>query len=92
VNQDQLISAVRKVFAKKKSKYCRVDETRQLLLEEGLNPDEAEQAISLAEDNQVIRVCYPRADGIHGDESYELLTDRDREIDKWLEEEAWKEK
>ncbi|WXG43434.1 MAG: hypothetical protein WED04_05255 [Promethearchaeati archaeon SRVP18_Atabeyarchaeia-1] len=64
----------------------------QSLIEEGLTPEEAKQAISFAEDKGEIRVCFPYVDEIRGERCYELLTEEDREFDKELEEEFLKKK
>jgi hypothetical protein len=80
------MSAVEKVFAKKKRKFCKVDEMEQLLIEQSFTPREAKQAVSLARAKKVIRVCFPHIGEIRGDECYELLTEEDREFPKELEE------
>nr|MDO8100195.1 hypothetical protein [Candidatus Njordarchaeota archaeon] len=72
------------MFDKHKSKYVKEDEMKQRLIEENLTQEEAEQAISLAEANEVIRWCLPYVGEIRGEPSYELLTEE--EI-KWQEEE-----
>lgn len=82
INETQLISAVEQVFAKKKSKFCKVDEMEQLLIEESLAPKEAKQAVSLARAKKAIRVCFPHIGELRGDECYELLTEEDREFSK----------
>lgn len=82
INEDQLASAVKQVFAKKKSKFCKVEEMEGLLAEQGLTSEEAEQAISLAIPKEVIRDCFPFVGDLHGDPCYELLTEEDREIEK----------
>jgi hypothetical protein len=91
INEDQLISAVKQIFAEKKNKYIRVEETKQLLLAGGLTQKEAAKAISLAEANEVIRWSMPFTGEIDGEPCYQLLTDKDREINKWLAEESPKE-
>ncbi|WXG46089.1 MAG: hypothetical protein WED05_05405 [Candidatus Atabeyarchaeum deiterrae] len=98
VNEDQLISTVKQVFTKTKSKFCKADKMEQLLVQEGLTPEEAKQAISIAEDKYVIRVSFPYIDErhgdhieeIHGDRCYEIVTKRDLEDDKEQEKEFLK--
>nr|MDO8097801.1 hypothetical protein [Candidatus Njordarchaeota archaeon] len=90
INESRLIPAVERIFAKRKSKFCKVEEMAQLLVEEGLTLEEARQAISLAEDKKLVRVCYPNIDEIRGERCYELLTEEDREFDKELEEDFLK--
>ncbi len=87
INEDQLLSAVEKVFVKTKKKFCKADKMVELLIEEGLTQQEANQAISLAEDKEEIQVCYPYVDEIRGERSYMLLTEEDRKIEKELDEE-----
>jgi hypothetical protein len=89
--ENRLISAVRKVFDKK-GRNCKVEEMKQRLLEENLTPDEAEQAISIAQANQVIRSYVPDEDEIHEEPSYELLTEEDLKMEEELEEELESEK
>jgi hypothetical protein len=90
VDENRLISAVKQVFAKKNGKSCRVEEMKQILVEEGLTLEEAKQAISRAKSKDEMRVCFPYIDEMCGDECYELLTEEDREFDKQLEEEFMK--
>lgn len=89
-NEDQLISAVKQVFAEKKSKFCRVEEMKQLLTEQGLTQKEVEQAISLALPREVIRYCLPFVGDLSGEPCYELLTEEDREFDRELQNEFLK--
>ncbi len=77
--QNRLIAAAKQVFDKKKSKYVKEDEIKQLLLEQNLTPEEAEQAISLAEANNVMQPCFPYTHDIDGEPSYELLTEEELE-------------
>jgi hypothetical protein len=81
--QFRLISAVKQEFDMKKSKYVRVEEMKKLL-EHSLSQEDAEQAISLAEANNVVRWCIPYTREIEGEPSYELLT---QEEVQWEEEE-----
>jgi 2-oxo-4-hydroxy-4-carboxy--5-ureidoimidazoline (OHCU) decarboxylase len=81
---------VKQVFAKTKNKFFKADKMEPLLVEESLTPEEAEQAISLARDKKVIRASFPYIDDVHGDRCYEILTKKDREIDKELEKEFLK--
>jgi hypothetical protein len=87
--EDRLISAVKEVFDKTKGEFCKVDEMKRLLLEESLTPEEARQAISLSEANEVIRWCIPYTDEIRGEPCYELLTEEDRELEEELDEELY---
>ncbi|WXG46007.1 MAG: hypothetical protein WED05_04980 [Candidatus Atabeyarchaeum deiterrae] len=87
INEEQLLSAVKRVFAKAKKKFCKADKMVELLIEEDMTPQEANHAISLAEDKEEIQVCYPYVDDIRGERSYMLLTEEDREIEEELDEE-----
>lgn len=73
---DHLISTVKEAFDRKKSKYVNEDEMKQLL-EQNLTPEEAEQAITIAEANDVIQRCFPYTYEINGEPSYELLTEEE---------------
>nr|MDO8100191.1 hypothetical protein [Candidatus Njordarchaeota archaeon] len=75
--QNRLITAVKQVFNKTKKQFCKVDEMKQLLIEENLTPEEAEQAISLAQANDVMRKVFPYTHEIDGEPSYELLTEEE---------------
>jgi hypothetical protein len=76
---DRLIATLKHVFDKKKSEYIKKDEMKPLLLQENLMPDEAEQAISLAEANDVIERCFAYVDEIDGESAYKLLTQEELE-------------
>jgi hypothetical protein len=78
-HQNRLILNVKQVFDKKKSKYIKVDEMKQLLFEQNLTPDESEQAILIAKANDVIREVFPYTHEIDGEPCYELLTKEELE-------------
>jgi hypothetical protein len=90
ISNDRLISSVKKAFEKARSKFCKKDEMLPLLVQEGLSPQEAEQAISLAIRDELIRMCYAYTDEIDGEPCYELLTDEDREFSEELHQEFLK--
>lgn len=90
INENQFLMVVKQVFNKAKKKFLKEDKILELLAKEGLTPEEAKQAISLAKRKKEIQVCFPYVDDIRGELSYMLLTDEDRRVEKEMDEELIK--
>ena len=80
MNEDQLISSIREAFAEKKDKYYNTVQMQRKLVEKGLTPKEAMQAISISRAKQVIGMVYPP----NRELCYQLLTEEDRNLQNRL--------